>query len=225
MKNPSPLLKEWLKKLLLMLLLLLKLLINQLKVPLQRKLLNLKLNNQKKKFKEPKNLMMLKPLKLKFFLLKTKKTKMLKLNPLKILLSLLKKKKSPQNYYLKKLKPFDLLSQMLKIKLKTEKKPTLNQLLCYKKSKLLMELMLESKNLFNKPLIHWLQPIKKKPVQIQNQPKIILTELKMIMLYLQKLSEDNQDIYMMLKMPSKKKPMTNLKIYLEKLDNLSMNNN
>lgn len=203
----------------------LKLYSNQLKELFKKKPLNWKLNNQKKKSKEPKNLMMSKPLRLKFWLLKMTKTKMLKSSQSKTLQSVLKKKKSLQNYYLKKLKPSELLFQTPKIKLKMVKKPTLSQPPYYKKSKSLMELMPESKNSFNKPLILQLQPIKKKPPQTQNPPKTTLTELKMTTLYHQKPSEDNQDTYMMPKTPSKKKLMTNSKTYLEKLDNPSMNNN
>jgi len=44
-----------------------------------KKLLNLKLNNWKQRFKELKNLMMSEPLKLKLLKLKKKKTKMVKL--------------------------------------------------------------------------------------------------------------------------------------------------
>ncbi len=143
MKNPSLQLKEWWKKLLLMPLPQLKPSINLFQEQLPKKLLYLKSNNQKKKFKELKNLMMLKLLKLKCLLLKMTKTRTDKLKALKILLFLLKKKKYLQNCYLQNVKLSELLSQMPKIKLKMEKKPILNQLLYYKKSKLSMELMPE----------------------------------------------------------------------------------
>lgn len=153
------------------------------------------------------------------------KTLKLNQNLLKIQLFLLKKKKLLQNYYNPNVKLLEVLFLMPKIKLKMEKKPTPNQLLYYKKSKLLMDLMLESKNSFNKPLIAWLLITKKKPAQIQNLLKIIQIELKTTIKSAQMPSVDNQVIFMMPKMPSTMKLMTNQKTYLPKSTNLLTNNN
>lgn len=150
---------------------------------------------------------------------------MLNQKPLKISLFPLKKKKSPQNCYNPNVKLLDPPFQMLKIKLKTEKKPTLIQSPNYKKLNLLMDPMLELKNSFNKLLIVWLLPTKKKPAQIQNLLKITQTELKMTTQSVQMQSADNQDISMMPKMPSTMMLKINQKTYQPKFINPLINNN